>query len=306
MQPSYRTRRGSMYVAVLMTAIIVAVIGISGLAVTRIQLRSTDGASQVTAARFYAQSAVEMGLHSINADPDWRTTYPNDTWEPRAPIGLGAYTWKLVDEQDGDLADDPTQPVRLYGKGVAGDTVRMYSVLVCEEDPGASNLLSNPGMESGTADWEGYDCTIVEHTSDQHSGAKSLRARYRVSYWAGPYQDVTDKIEIGTTYGVAAWMKMSSGGSPGRIVMWVGRQWPWEGYGGQWLVGDDVWVGDSEWTKVTAELTPTWDGTLNAAFMKIGTSSGSTTFYADDALLRVAGTSSRVLVIPGTWQRVVE
>jgi len=306
MQPIGRRQRGSMYVAVLMTAIVVTVIGISGLAVTRIQLRSTDGASQVTAACFYAQSAVEMGLHLVNADPDWRTTYTNDTWTTPQPIGLGAYTWKLVDEQDGDLANDATQLVRLYGMGIVGDAVRIYSVLIYEEDPAASNVLSNPGMENVTSDWKQYDCTVASYTLDQHSGAKSLEVKNRLDYWAGPYQDVSDKIEIGTTYEVSGWMKMSFGSSPGRIVMWVGAQWPWEGFNGQWLVGDTTWVNDSEWTKVAAELTPTWDGTLNAAFMKIGTSSGSTRFYTDDAVMRVAGTSHRVLVVSGSWQRVVE
>jgi type II secretory pathway component PulK len=108
-----RCRRGSMYVAVLLTAMIVAVIGISALTITRVELRSAEGAKDTIEARFYAQSALEIGSHLINGDRNWRTAYSSGVWVAEQSIGTGTYAWKLVDEQDGDLANDPSQPVRL-------------------------------------------------------------------------------------------------------------------------------------------------------------------------------------------------
>lgn len=305
-QRSTPDSRGSIYVAVLLIALVVTVVGLSGLTLARLQLRSAEMAGDVTAARFYAQSAVEIALHVLNTDPDWRTTYEDDTWTSAQPIGRGSFCWKLVDEGDDDLGDDPRDLVRVYGQGLAGNAVRIYSVLVQQEDPDVSNLLRNPGMEQGTTNWSALDCTVAADPMERHGGLLSLRVSARDDYWAGPYQEVADRIEIGTAYEISFWMKMSSGSAPGRITMWVGSLWPWQSFfGGQWLVGDDVTVNDTEWTRVTAELTPTWSGSLDVAFVKIATSSGSTTFYVDDASMRVAGTVDRVFVVPGTWRWVV-
>jgi len=298
--------RASAYVAVLMTAMIVSVIGVSALSVTRIELRSAQGGNDVTAARFYAQSAIEMGMLRIRGDPSWRTTYSNDVWTSEQPLGNGSYTWKLVDERNGDLAADPSSAVRLYGKGSTSAAVRIYSALLEPVDDPTSNLLSNPGMESGTQDWVGENCTILQHTADRHSGVKSLAVTDRSDYYSGPYQVVTSKIEIDTTYDVEVWARMRDGLSLVRIVMWVGDGWWWQGYDGEWLVGEDVWVGAGEWTQVTATLTPTWSGELNAAYVKVDTASGSTDFYVDDAVFRVADTATNMAVVPGSWRRNVE
>ena len=306
MRARARQRCGGIYVAVLMTAMIVAVIGISALSVNRVQFRSSEGANNVTAARFYAQSAVEMGMLSVSSDVSWRSTYSHDAWEPEQSIGNGTFTWKLVDEYNGDLAADPSNPVRLYGKGSVGEAVRIYSMLIQEVDDASSNLLSNPGMEAGTTDWVGEDCTISEYTADQHSGAKSLAVTGRWDYYSGPYQDLTSTIEIGTTYDIEVWAKMKTGTSPVRIVMWVGSEWWWDGFDGQWLVGDDTWVGSDDWTLVTATLTPTWSGAVNAAYVKVDTSFGSTGFYVDDAAFQVAGTETKMVAVPGSWRWDVE
>jgi hypothetical protein len=293
-----------MYVAVLMTATIVAVIGISALTITRVELRSGEGTKDMIEARFYAQSAVEMGAFSINDDPTWRTTYSNDTWVAEQPIGNGTYTWKLVDEQDADLGNDPSQPVRLYGKGTAGDAVRIYSMLV-DTEVDTPNLVRNPGMEGGTTGWSGHDCTVAQYTLSAHSGSKSLEAKNRVDYWAGPCQDITSAVEIGTTYQIEAWVKMSSGPCQARIVMWVGSEWPWEGLDGEWLTGPDVWVNDSGWTELTATLTPTWSGSLNAAYVKVDTAWGNTIFYLDDVVLIEEVGVQPLVPLAGSWRREV-
>jgi hypothetical protein len=294
-----RCRRGSMYVAVLLTAMIVAVIGISALTITRVELRSAEGAKDTIEARFYAQSALEIGSHLINGDRNWRTAYSSGVWVAEQSIGTGTYAWKLVDEQDGDLANDPSQPVRLYGAATVHEAVRIYSVLLEPPMP-KPDLLSNGDMESGTTDWYGCFCDIESVTTEQHSGQAALGARNRIDYYAGPAQDITGTIENGTTYELEAWVKMQSGASSMRFVMYVENTL----FQGWWFTGGDTLVGDTEWTKVAAALTPTWTETLQKALVKIRTESGNDEFYVDDVILRV-GPDVNLVVVGGTLRREV-
>ncbi len=297
--------RGGMYLAVLMIAMIVTIIGMSALAVTRIQLRSTEGGGDAAAARLHAQSAIEMGAFTISNDSNWRSTYTHDTWVSDEPIGTGTYTWKLVDEgYYGDLTTDPSSPVRLYGKGYAGDAIRTYSILLeFEGGSAAANLLSNPGMESGTSGWYGYDCDIASDPN-AHSGSASLLIDDRYAYYSGSAQDVDGFLENGTTYEMEAWVKMDSGTSNMRFVMYVRDSIP----NSYWLIAGETSVDDSGWTKITGTMTPSWGGTLVQAFWKVSTVSGTTDFYVDDAVLQVEGGGEDPTIIPrvGSLQRVVD
>jgi hypothetical protein len=87
--------------------------------------------------------------------------------------------------------------------------------------------------------------------------------------------------------------------------MWVGSEWPWEGLDGEWLTGPDVWVNDSGWTELTATLTPTWSGSLNAAYVKVDTAWGNTIFYLDDVVLIEEVGVQPLVPLAGSWRREV-
>jgi hypothetical protein len=125
-----RPRRGSAYVLILMVASLVAVIGLSALNVERVRAHRVPAQNDWEEAGMLATSAVENALVTINAATGWRSLFSNNT--PSAPIALGrgTYQWKLVDEIDGNLGNDISQPVRLYGIGRVGQAVRIYSVLL--------------------------------------------------------------------------------------------------------------------------------------------------------------------------------
>ena len=117
---THQHRRASIYVAVLGTAILVTVIGLSALMTIRIERTYSEGTSDLAQARMHARSAIEIGIHRIDTDLDWRNTYVSGVpWEEDQPIGNGTYTLEGVD-QDGNLADDNTDPVVLTGTGVQG------------------------------------------------------------------------------------------------------------------------------------------------------------------------------------------
>ncbi len=140
MKSKKQFRRGSVYIVVLGSALAVAVIGLSALAVVRINRRSARDTAGLQQARFYAQSAIEMGLFHINADPSWRTTYPNGVWALDQPIGTGTYTLEGIDPNDADLTNPPTDPLVLTGTGVEGDARYKIEVTLTAESPPLSCL----------------------------------------------------------------------------------------------------------------------------------------------------------------------
>lgn len=110
-----------MYVAVLGCAMIVAVIGLSALMATRVERQYARGTGDFAQARLYAQSAVEMGLHRIANDPNWRSTYPNGVWESNQLIGDGTYTLEGTDPDVQPLNNNDMDQLVLTGTGMQGD-----------------------------------------------------------------------------------------------------------------------------------------------------------------------------------------
>jgi hypothetical protein len=112
-------RRGVGYVYFLTTMMLIAVMGVSALLAARVQLRSAGGTNDSTAARFYAQSAIELGLAEIHLDPNWRTNLGTGIWISGQAIGAGTLSLEASILNDGDGNPD-NDSVRLIGTGVHG------------------------------------------------------------------------------------------------------------------------------------------------------------------------------------------
>jgi len=153
-------RRGSLYVAVLGCAMAVTVIGVAALTALRVERRFAEGTADFAQARLHALSAVEMGLHTIANDPDWRTNNPNGVWETDRPIGSGTYTLEGVDFDDGDLTDFDTEPVVLTGTGWQGDArYKLQVTVVAKLDP--LEVLSTCLHAAGEVHVKGGDSITV-------------------------------------------------------------------------------------------------------------------------------------------------
>ncbi len=122
------------------TAMVVMIIGLSALMAVRIERRGAEGSNDLAAARFYAQSAIEIGFAHINEDPNWRTTYANGVWKADQPIGTGTYTLQGIDPIDGDLSNNETDPLVLTGTGVSGQATHKMQVGLQAQIPGLSCL----------------------------------------------------------------------------------------------------------------------------------------------------------------------
>jgi hypothetical protein len=118
------------YLLVLsLTAMLVAV-GVTAVTVGRIDLQSTRLEEDQADARLLAHAMIEVVRLQLEDDDGWRKRYTNNTWTASYQVGTASYRFKLVDEQDGSLSDDPADPARLYVQADAGDASRVYSVVL--------------------------------------------------------------------------------------------------------------------------------------------------------------------------------
>ncbi len=115
-------RRGSVYLIVLMTSMIVTVIGLSALLVMRVQLRAAANTNDSAQARLFARSGIEMGLLWIQQDPNWRTKKGNGLWADNVPMGSGTFSLEAFDPVDNDITDSPDDPVILTATGIKGQS----------------------------------------------------------------------------------------------------------------------------------------------------------------------------------------
>ncbi len=138
-------RQGSVYIAVLGVAMIVGTIGLASMHLSRIQLRGSVTNEELAHAQLMAQSGIAFALCRIDKFPDWRTRYTHGTEEPAASwisLGTGKLKFVLLDS-DGDLADDPTDPVTIRAIGRAGNTTSVVTVLIEPSGQGLSSLSAS-------------------------------------------------------------------------------------------------------------------------------------------------------------------
>jgi Tfp pilus assembly protein PilX len=129
-RPPQALRRGAaLYVAVTATTMIVSVLGLSAMAIVRIERRQASAVNTRQIARSHARSAVELALQRINGDPNWRSNYANDAETAVTSLGnasAGSISWSVVDS-DGDT-ENADAALRLKGIGRIGSTVQVSSV----------------------------------------------------------------------------------------------------------------------------------------------------------------------------------
>ncbi len=136
-------KRATVYLAVLGAAMILTVIGFSALAAVRVQRRAAESTTDFAAARFYAQSAIELGLLWIDQDANWRETYTSGVWVANGTIGDGKYTLEGVDPNDNDLTNSQIDTLILTATGVRGAARYKLSVELGPEPTTGMSFLES-------------------------------------------------------------------------------------------------------------------------------------------------------------------
>jgi hypothetical protein len=134
MRPLRRTTRprpGTIYVAVLGAALIIATVSLAAIHMTRVEVDGVSSADRIARAELMAQSAIEFALASMKNNSSWRTAYTDNQQNPSAtwysPSTSDGFKFILHDD-DGNLSDDIRDNVTLTGLGRSGDATAAISV----------------------------------------------------------------------------------------------------------------------------------------------------------------------------------
>jgi endo-1,4-beta-xylanase len=116
--------------------------------------------------------------------------------------------WTRVTGMFAHDANGPETTLQLFVAGPAsGIDLFLDDVSFAPLDPLAhENLLANPGFESGTAGWQARG-PVTMLAGPAQSGAGGVLVSNRAAAWQGVEQNLTDRIEIGRTYFVSAWVR---------------------------------------------------------------------------------------------------
>lgn len=128
-QPRTPHRRGTMYLLVLVTTMIITVIGIIGYKMMRTQAAVARADIERDEALVLAESGVQWGIHLSSLKVDWRDAYTSGVNINTMSIGEGTMAVAFIDD-DGDLADDPLDPFWVRATGVVGDATQILEAQI--------------------------------------------------------------------------------------------------------------------------------------------------------------------------------
>jgi hypothetical protein len=161
----------------------------------------------------------------------------------------------------------------------------------------SGNLLTNANMESGTTGWSAFGAgTLASNTSVVHGGTRSLSYTGRTASWNGPSQSATSLLANGASFTTIVWMRTQSGTPTGKVTLQVTAN----GTTNYITLAQGV-VNASGWTQLTGTVTVSWTGTLSSARFYVETTSGTDSFYIDDASF-VNNSTGGPCTLPSTYR----
>lgn len=132
-QPS--SRRGTIYVFVLVSSMIVTMIGLMGYKMMQSQNAIARADAERDEAAVLAESAVHWGIHLVSLKEDWRDAITSGTPIRTMNLGNGQFSATITDP-DGDLGDDTTDGFTITGTGTVGTATQTFEVTI---DPGSTD-----------------------------------------------------------------------------------------------------------------------------------------------------------------------
>jgi lysophospholipase L1-like esterase len=181
-----------------------------------------------------------------------------------------------------DLIDGVHPTAGGYDKMAAVWFTALRSVPGSIGNPTGSNLLTNGTIESGTSGWSAFGSgSIAANTGVVHGGANSLLRTGRTASWNGPSQDLTARLISGRSYATSVWMRTQTGSPTGKITLAVTANGTTN-----YLALAQGTVNSSGWTLLTGTTTVSWSGTLTSARFYVETTSGTDSFFIDDASMQ--------------------
>lgn len=185
-QRTYRQQaarqRGSVYVLVLAVTTLVFVIGMAAAMQARIEVRQAGQTGDSGLAQVLAASAMEYAIFKVDeavqveigGGAPWRDQFTDGLVVGPTIFGNGSFTYMLEDALgDGDLSDDPTEPVYVEVAATVGANVHRVRVRM---SPGpASGAVPDPLDSLGYALWSAgkLDFETATASCDQIMGSNN-------------------------------------------------------------------------------------------------------------------------------------
>ncbi len=152
--------------------------------------------------------------------------------------------------------------------------------------PTPGNLLTNGGAESGTTGWSVFGSgTLTAESNVVHSGNTALLLTGRTAAWNGISQDVTSKLTNGATYTTTVWVRSQANSPSAQATLALTAN----GATSYLHLAGPTTVNTSGWTLVSGTATVSWSGSLTSAVWYTETTSGTDSFYLDDASFSSSG-----------------
>jgi O-glycosyl hydrolase len=145
---------------------------------------------------------------------------------------------------------------------------------------GDTNLLTNPGFESGTTGWSAFGGSFTTSTTVYRSGNRSGYSYNRTGTWNGISQSLLGKMTPGKTYIITGWIRLE--GAPSSVDR-VGATIAKVDDGGtsyfpiSWTTGFN-----NEWVPVSGSYTHDVNGTLTTLRLYFEGPAAGVNYYLDD------------------------
>jgi hypothetical protein len=160
-----QTRRGSIYVVTMSTALIVAVLATTALTTTRVQRLAGADAKDMRQAQVYAESALELAQYRIKTSTNYRSQLASGTWSTDQSMGDGFFKFTGSDPLDNDLTDANYDPIAIIATGKKGNCVHKLR---------GTFVLTQPGINClGSGVHAGENLTVDNATLESYLGPSS-------------------------------------------------------------------------------------------------------------------------------------
>src|SRR6188508_2425124 len=123
-------RQGGIYLAVLATAMVVALLGMTAMIGQRLQNRMLVASTSIRQAQLNAGTAVELGLLAMKQNTNWRNTYSTGPVFTNLSATSGTCSLTIADPADGNISVGADDPIVLTGIGYSGDAQQRVQVTV--------------------------------------------------------------------------------------------------------------------------------------------------------------------------------
>lgn len=146
---------------------------------------------------------------------------------------------------------------------------------------GDTNILENPGFESGTKGWADRACKIEAVTTPVHTGKASAKASGRAETWQGIKQSLLGKVSSGNTYKISAWVRLENADTD-TVTVSIEQA---DDEGTRYVnVASDA-VDNRDWLEISGEFTLTVKGALKTLDVYFEGPEPNVNFFVDDVVV---------------------